>query len=267
MVSKEEQVRAEAELARQLVDAPASDRAKLYGIVYDRIYEMHLSRDPEALDFGATPRLVRFLEMLAAPGADVIEVGCGGGLLAIELAQRNRQVLGVDVSQRILEVASKRAGQLPSLRFLSTAGTAIPAEGRAADLVYSVEVLDHLHPDDVATHLREVHRVLKPGGRYWLLAPNRHDSRGSARRFGVDIEVNADVHLKNWTYSELAPELERAGFCHLRSPWRNTRLLSLPLLPVSWFVQAERLPAAVLSDRRARSLLGIIACSIVACKR
>jgi SAM-dependent methyltransferase len=227
---------------------------------------MHFSRDPEGLDFGATPQLLNFLGRLTTAGSDVIEVGCGGGLLAIELARRGRRVLGVEVSRRILEAASKRAGTVNGVRFVDTVGMAIPADGNSADLVYSVEVLEHLHPDDVAAHLREVYRVLRPGGRYWLLTPNRLDDISSADRFGVDVDVDADVHLKVWTYSELAPELERVGFQELRSPWRNRRLQWLPLLPVSWFATAEKLPQPLLRDRRARSLLGVIACSIVALK-
>jgi SAM-dependent methyltransferase len=152
------------------------------------------------------------------------------------------------------------------VRFAGTLGTTIPAASESADFVYSVEVLEHLHPDDVAAHLREVHRVLRPGGRYWLLTPNRLDTVGSADRFGVNVEVDADVHLKEWTYSELVPELERAGFQELRSPWRNRRLQWLPLMPASWFVAAERLPRRAVGGRLARSLLGIIACSIVSRK-
>jgi hypothetical protein len=61
-------------------------------------------------------------------------------------------------------------------------------------------------------------------------------------------------------------ELRRAEFSSLRSPWRNARMMWLPLMPVKMFVAAERLPPAVLRHRWSRSLLGIVACSILARK-
>lgn len=265
-VSPERQVEIEAQLARQLVQASPSERTKLYGAVYDRVYEMHLSRDPHTLDFGAGPELVRFLERLTEPGDALLEVGCGGGLLAIELARRGRRVLGVDVSARILELARRRARGASDLTFAIARGTDIPADDGSFDFAYSVEVLEHLHAEDVIAHLREVYRVLTRGGRYWLLTPNRLDGVTSPDRFGVGVDASDDIHLKEWTYSELAGELRRAGFISLRSPWRNTSFMWLPLMPASWFAAAERLPLAIVGHRMVRSVAGIVACSVVARK-
>jgi 2-polyprenyl-3-methyl-5-hydroxy-6-metoxy-1,4-benzoquinol methylase len=265
-VSAEEQVEIEGELAQRLAQATPDERLRLYGTIYDRIYEMHLGRDPQLLDFGAGLDLVGFLEKLTLRGETILEVGCGAGLLAIEMAQRGRQVLAIDASARILEQARRRARDTPGLTLATSLGTEIPACDLSFDFAYSVEVLEHLHADDVSPHVQEVHRVLKPGGRYWLLTPHRLDSIGTAERFGVDIDESHDVHLKEWTYSELERELRLAGFASLRSPWRNARMQWLPLMPASWFAAAERLPRPILRHRGARSLAGIIACSIVAKK-
>lgn len=265
-VSRERQVEIEGDLAQRLAHASPAERQHMYGRVYDQIYEMHLSRDPDTLDFGASPELIRFLAKLTRRGEALLEVGCGGGLLAIEMARRGRRVLGLEVSTRILEQARRRAADTTGLTLALTEGTDIPAPAEAFDFAYSVEVLEHLHADDVSAHLREVNRVLRPGGHYWLLTPNRLDRVTSAERFGVGVDATADVHLKEWTYSELEVELRRAAFASMRSPWRNARMIWLPQLPVAWFVAAERLPSAVLRYRRIRSLLGIVACSIVAAK-
>lgn len=264
MVSPEEQVRVEGELAQRLSQAPSHDRRSLYGPVYDEIYDMHLGRDPGTIDFGAGPELLPFLCKLTAAGDRVLEVGCGGGLLAVELARRGRSVVGLEVSARILDQARQRADETPGLTLTLATGIDIPAPAQEFDFAYSVEVLEHLHADDVPAHLLEVYRVLRPGGRHWLLTPNRLDSVSSARRFRVTVEAGGDVHLKEWTYGELAVQLRRAGFRELRSPWRNARMAWLPLMPLTWFHAAERLPATLLRHRLVRSLAGIVACSIVA---
>src|SRR5436305_11212285 len=62
--SRRQQVEIEAQLAQRLTDASASERRRLYGAVYDQIYDMHLSRDPLQLDFGARIELVKFLRKL-----------------------------------------------------------------------------------------------------------------------------------------------------------------------------------------------------------
>ena len=76
----EEQLRLESELARRLLEADEKTRAKLYGPVYDHIYEISLRhRGPEAEDqqFGSAPYMFPILTRLSRPGDQVLEVGCG----------------------------------------------------------------------------------------------------------------------------------------------------------------------------------------------
>src|SRR5439155_16075343 len=158
--SDEEQVLVEAELAKKLADASPQDRQKLYGPMYDQIYAMHLSRAPETLEFGASPVLLPLLLKLSRPGNKVLEVGCGAGLLAIELARSGRQVTGVEVSDVILEQARRRSQGVTGVTFETVTGVGLPFPDEAFDFAYSIEVLEHLHEADVEEHLYEVRRVL-----------------------------------------------------------------------------------------------------------
>jgi SAM-dependent methyltransferase len=234
----------------------------MYGPVYDRIYEMHLESRPNQLEFGATPRLVPFLLKLTRPGDQVLEVGCGGGLLAMALARAGRRVLATDVAAVILDIARERAAGIENIEFVKVDGLELPAEADALDFAYSVEVLEHLHPDDVPTHLAELHRVLRPGGRCWILTPNAIGGQSAAERFGVDVEVDADVHLKEWRYAELDEMLARTGFRDVRSPWHHLRVG--PLFPVRAFARLERLPRPLLRSHLVRLALGVDSCSVVA---
>jgi SAM-dependent methyltransferase len=74
------------------------------------------------------------------------------------------------------------------------------------DAVLSTSMIEHLYCDDVAVHLREVWRVLKPGGKYLVWCPNalgHHNDR--------------DVHLSMFSYSALISEMTQAGFADFRS--------------------------------------------------
>ncbi|HZU75625.1 MAG TPA: class I SAM-dependent methyltransferase [Dehalococcoidia bacterium] len=276
-VAPEEQLRVESELARRLLDAGDAERQQLYGEVYDRIMAMHLTRlGPTAVEqtCGASPGLLGLLTRLTRPGEAVLEIGCGTGYLAIECARRGRRVTAVDVSGVNIETARRHAAALGARapRFERVSGVQLPFADASFNFAYSVEVLEHLHARDVPLHLREVFRVLRPGGRYWILTPNGLDDCSAADRFGVHLHAGesvADVHLKEWTYGELAIALRRAGFRALRTPWRQQRGHVLPFLPVGAKVAAERL-AAWFRNPRLRRLVsvasGTVACSIVAQK-
>lgn len=262
MTTPEEQVRAEARLAQKLAQAGDEERQRLYGDVYDQIYEMHFGRAPETLEFGASLALLPLLLKLTRPGDRVLEVGCGAGLLAIELARAGRRVVGVEVSEVILEKARARAADVTGVEFRRVEGVALPFADREFDFAYSIEVLEHLHEADGRAHLAEAGRVLRPGGRYWILTPSALGSIGASERFGVDVDVDADVHLKEWTYGELQAPLLAAGFGRASVPIRDHRALRLPRLPLRLVTAMERSPA--FRRRLPVRVLGLDRCSIVA---
>lgn len=273
-VTPEEQIRRESELAKQLLDANDHDRRRLYGAVYDEIVSMHLSRKGRTAreqTRGARPGMLGRLVRLSSPGADVIEIGCGTGFLSLELAAAGRRVVGVDVSAVGIDVARAHGEALgtatPNLRFETIEGLGLPFPDESFDLAFSVEVLEHLHERDVPGHLAEVLRVLRPGGTYCLWTPNRLDSISVHDRFAVEAggEGTVDVHLKEWTFSELRVALLEAGFERVRTPWRDVRLHWVPPLPVSSKIAAQRLASR--SPRSFRRLLvvgaGLAGCTVI----
>ena len=256
-------MRVEAELAKQLASAPPEERQQLYGEVYDRIYEMHFSRAPETLEFGAHLGFMPMLEKLSSPGDSVLEIGCGAGLMAVELARRGRRVTGLEVSEVILERARERAAGVECIDLRRVDGIELPFPDASFDFVYSIEVLEHLHEADGAAHVKEVARVLRPGGRYWFLTPSRWESIAANERFGVDVEVDADVHLKEWTYGELKDVLAEAGFRRATVPLRDHRALALPFMPLRMMVGFERMPRP-LRRQRLFDRIGLTRVSVVA---
>lgn len=247
----EQQLCLESELARRLLEADENTRAKLYGPVYDQIYEISLrGRGPKAEDqqFGSGPYMFPILTRLSRPGDQVLEVGCGCGYLSLELARSGRQVTGVDVSSVAIEQAQRHAERFPSAGapdFVCVSGLELPFPFNSFDLVFSVEVLEHLHEADVPRYLAGAFRVLRPGGRFWVKTPNRLLDISAEERFGVDDRShhhgdNPNVHLKEWTYAELMPLLKQAGFRDLSSFWQRPSINFFPRLPARVKLNAER---------------------------
>jgi SAM-dependent methyltransferase len=99
-----------------------------------------------------------------------VEIGCGAGRLTGQLAQYFQTVHGLDVSASMIEYA--RAHVPSNVSFHVTGGLDIPLADDSADAIFSTHVLQHLpHPTAVAAYLREMHRVLRPGGTVMLHVP------------------------------------------------------------------------------------------------
>jgi SAM-dependent methyltransferase len=97
-------------------------------------------------------------------GQLVVDVGCGSGRLACQLAPfPDIRYIGTDVVPRLLDYASGLCSR-PDWTFLRTDGARIPCDDEIADFVCFFSVFTHLHQEDIYRYLREAHRVLKPGG-------------------------------------------------------------------------------------------------------
>jgi SAM-dependent methyltransferase len=94
----------------------------------------------------------------------VVDVGCGSGRLACQLAPfPNLRYIGCDVVPRLLEYAEELC-ERPDWQFVHTDGVTIPCDTGVADIVCFFSVFTHLPQEDIYRYFREAHRTLKPGG-------------------------------------------------------------------------------------------------------
>lgn len=110
-----------------------------------------------------------------ARDADVLEVGCGTGLILRRVEPFARRATGIDISPGMLEVARERG-----LEVLEGNATELPFEDESFDLVYSFKVLAHVKDIDLA--FDEMLRVTRPGGRLVLEFYNKLSLRYFAKR-------------------------------------------------------------------------------------
>lgn len=100
-----------------------------------------------------------------------LDVGCGAGFLSNELARQGIQVTGLDISPESLRVAADY-DTTKSVKYLSGDAYQLPFESESFDSVSAMDFLEHV--DDPAKAVREIGRVLKPGGQFFFHTFNRN---------------------------------------------------------------------------------------------
>lgn len=164
----------------KFADAPPGSK-RFYELVEEHRYqkEWHI---PAAAGFSQTKNL------------RVLEIGCGLGTDGAEFAKAGADYTGVDLTEAAIELAQKRFElyQLPGV-FRTADAENLDFPDNTFDMVYSHGVLHHT--PDTARAIKQVHRVLKPGGRAVVMLYHR-DSYNY--RVNISMLRRAGVHLLRW---------------------------------------------------------------------
>lgn len=157
-----------AEIERSIVEAELTPKTQLLTT------EWNIARylDPPA----DTPYPLEYAFHLVGDVREtvVLDYGCGNGENALPLARKGARVIGLDVSTALLNLAETRL-QLNGVRgqatFIAASAHDIPLPDNSVDVVLGIAILHHL---DLERASREIHRVLKPGGRAIFKEPVRN---------------------------------------------------------------------------------------------
>jgi SAM-dependent methyltransferase len=219
----------ERELGDRLRNAPRTERARLYRSVYDELFrrvEDHpqVTAPDRAAHPGKVRSQLRLIEHFLKPDLAFLEVGGGDCALSYLVAPRVKQAYGLEITDHLVPQPAP-----PNFQLVLSNASSIGIAANTIDLAFSFSLVEHLHPDDVALHLKEVHRVLKPGGIYYCVTPNRLLGPHDISRY-FDTEATG-LHLKEYTVGDLSLLFRDAGFRDLRleKVWRSHRV-SLPAL-------------------------------------
>lgn len=173
-------------------------------------------RTHPALNYEQQERSRAVLQLLRARRGDtILDIGCGNARDIISILRASATVVGVDLSQGMIDQARQdlasagyhdvrlEVGDATRLRF--------PAE--SFESILCSEVIEHISNTDQA--VSEMHRVLKPGGRLIISTPNRRSWYGFDRYvlWSRILRRKWNHPFDNWrTMRELSSLLERHGF-------------------------------------------------------
>jgi 2-polyprenyl-6-hydroxyphenyl methylase / 3-demethylubiquinone-9 3-methyltransferase len=146
-------------------------------------------------------------------GKRVLDVGCGGGILADAMARKGARVLGIDLAQKPLKVAQLHAleAQTPGVEYREVSVEALAAEQPGGfDVVTCMEMLEHV--PDPASVVRACGQLVKPGGWVFFSTINRNPKAFLFAIVGAEYLLNL-LPRGTHEYLKFIRPSELAGFC------------------------------------------------------
>ncbi len=202
----------EKALATRLRASTRDGRTELFKTLYGDLFRLvpdhpRLTRvDQAAYAEKVSKTQMRLLS--PALGADkvLVEFAPGDCHLARAAAPYVKKVIGIDISDQRTQGDTFPA----NFELVVYDGIHVPLPPASADIVFSYQFLEHLHPEDVEPHFRLAAELLRPGGVYIFDTPHRHSGpHDIAGHFGDELVC---LHMQEWTYADMRRVLTHNGF-------------------------------------------------------
>ncbi|MBE7369927.1 bifunctional 2-polyprenyl-6-hydroxyphenol methylase/3-demethylubiquinol 3-O-methyltransferase UbiG [Ramlibacter pallidus] len=179
--------------------------------------QAHRWWDPDS-EFGPlhhiNPLRLNWIDSLAGlAGKRVVDVGCGGGILADSMARRGASVLGIDLAQKALRVAQLHALEAgtPNVEYRESSAEALAREQpESFDVVTCMEMLEHV--PDRASVVDACARLVKPGGWVFFSTINRNPKSFLFAIVGAEYVLNL-LPRGTHEYLKFIKPSELAGWC------------------------------------------------------
>lgn len=158
-------------------------------------------------------RLEWIKEQCPLDGIQVLDVGCGGGILSDAMARSGARVTGIDLSSKALKVAQLHAleAQTPNVQYREVSAESLAAECPGTfDMVTCMEMLEHV--PNPASVVRACASLVKPGGRVFFSTLNRNPKSFLFAIIGAEYILNL-LPRGTHEYAKMIRPSELASYC------------------------------------------------------
>lgn len=230
----------EKAIAARLMFATREERKKIYAGMYDELFAKvpDHSRLTRRQDEDETRRANRgkfaLIRRFVNSSTVFAEFAPGDCRFVMEVAPKVRQAFGIDISDQ------RNPDDLvpPNFELIIYDGYELgKPRDESVDILFSDQLVEHFHPEDTPLHFRTASRILKKGGGYIFRTPHIFAGPHDISKYFSDTPQG--FHLKEWTYTELRPILQQAGFTKLSS----RMLLKHRMIPIpfAYFTAWEKI--------------------------
>ena len=227
-----------AEMLRANVDSPDQARSVEEGITFcERLFDWSVQQceeasvalyslgNPQILE-RATREIIAQLELwnIISQKRVVLDIGCGIGRVAAELAPRVKEVHGIDVSARMIETALRRCHALSNVRLMKSSGRDLREfADESIDAALAVDTFPYLHQSGsalVTTFFAEAARVLRAGGDFVIInysysadeVTSGRELATLAEQHGFDVIVSGERPFVIWDGLAFHLRKRQAGY-------------------------------------------------------
>jgi SAM-dependent methyltransferase len=198
----------EKAIAERLKKADRGERSLIYSTMYDELFSQ--VPDHPRLTQRNDGRLTRIVNLSKFAVVDEFldkstvfaEFAPGDCRFAEDVARYVKYVYAIDISDQ----RGQTGNVAENFRLVIYDGYRLEIEENSVDVVFSDQLIEHLHPTDTKMHFELVYRILKPGGKYIFRTP--HAYTGPHDVSGYFSDSPEGFHLKEWTFIELKPLLK-----------------------------------------------------------
>lgn len=158
-------------------------------------------------------RLAWIENLVPLKGLRVLDVGCGGGILADAMARKGADVLGIDLASKALKVAQLHAleAQTEGVEYREISAEALAAEQPGGfDVVTCMEMLEHV--PDPSLVVKACATLVKPGGHVFFSTINRNAKAFLFAIVGAEYVLNL-LPRGTHEYAKLIKPSELSGYC------------------------------------------------------
>lgn len=202
----------EKTLTKQLLESPKKNRRQIFYDAYNRLYnDLPWLRDTGSIDIRYSREVYQKKWQPIIGNIEkkkIYEIGSGNGSLITTLASLGAICVATELSE-------KRPDKRPllNLEWHSTDGVHLTEyePQNTYDFVLSDQVIEHLHPEDILEHFKNVRAILNSNGRYIFFTPHYYMGPGDISRVFGCAEAEG-MHLKEYKYAEIYKLLKSAGF-------------------------------------------------------
>ena len=158
-------------------------------------------------------RLAWMKELCSLQGKDVLDVGCGGGILTDSLARSGAKATGIDLSTKALRIAQVHAmdAETENVQYREISAEAMAQEQPGGfDVVTCMEMLEHV--PDPASVVQACATLVKPGGWVFFSTLNRNPMSFLQAIIGAEYVLNM-LPRGTHEFAKFIRPSELAGFC------------------------------------------------------
>ena len=205
----------EKAIAERLKNSSREGRKQIYKNMYDELFgkvpdhPRLVYRDDKKNIQEASAKTFEIIEKFVDENTIFAEFAPGDCNFAYFACGRVKQVYAIDISRQ----SSGTREEPENFSLIIYNGYDLDMPDGSVDVVFSDQLIEHLHPEDVEYHFDLVKRILRKGGIYIFRTPHAYFGPWDISRYFSDEPEG--FHLKEWTYNNLEEIITKLGYSNV----------------------------------------------------